>query len=352
MTTLSQFFPSGSSAGGGGGIPATTTVAELLIVGGGSSGSLYSPSNSPGKGGNGGGVLESLGWHFEQGCPYTVTVGSGGATPPTGGSNPGTNSSIIGYNAPPSTLIGEGGFTVKQTDPGGSYDCVWMRRYFTRNRQISANTYHYGTESGCDSMVYLCTPICCRIMSGAAGGASNPGCPLQLEMIPRGCTSNGLCMISYNIRPGGEGYMSNISGTDTYYGPGGHGGNNLMAEAKLAPIDPYVTTMRQGWRANQGGYNCCEIWRPATSFSGCQHCGPGAGCRWVGASANYGAGGSGLAGPSAPSCIPCGNGGSGVVFIRYPDQYPAATAITGCTPTPAQPGYHVYRFNGTGSITF
>lgn len=48
-----------------------------------------------------------------------------------------------------------------------------------------------------------------------------------------------------------------------------------------------------------------------------------------------------------------GSGGSsGVLFVRYPTDYAAATVV-GNSPAPSQPGYYVYRWNsGPGSITF
>jgi hypothetical protein len=47
-----------------------------------------------------------------------------------------------------------------------------------------------------------------------------------------------------------------------------------------------------------------------------------------------------------------GTGGSGVLFVRYPTAYAAAT-VTGNTTAPSQPGYYVYRWNsGPGSIIF
>ena len=54
----------------------------------------------------------------------------------------------------------------------------------------------------------------------------------------------------------------------------------------------------------------------------------------------------------AGGCICSGSGGSGVVVIRYPDQFSAAPASPGATDcSPATPGYRTYRFNSTGSIT-
>jgi hypothetical protein len=49
-----------------------------------------------------------------------------------------------------------------------------------------------------------------------------------------------------------------------------------------------------------------------------------------------------------------GGGGSGVVIIAYSQDFTAATATTGSPSysSVSRSGYHVYTFNGSGSITF
>jgi hypothetical protein len=47
-----------------------------------------------------------------------------------------------------------------------------------------------------------------------------------------------------------------------------------------------------------------------------------------------------------------GNGGSGVVIIRYPDAFAAATATTGSPTITVAGGFRVYTWTGSGSITF
>jgi hypothetical protein len=47
-----------------------------------------------------------------------------------------------------------------------------------------------------------------------------------------------------------------------------------------------------------------------------------------------------------------GNGGSGVVIIRYPDTYPAAASTTGSPSVTTSGGYRIYQWTGSGSITF
>ena len=69
------------------------------------------------------------------------------------------------------------------------------------------------------------------------------------------------------------------------------------------------------------------------------------------ATANTGSGGGGTKGNGGTTVQRGGNGASGVCIIRYPTSYNAAT-VSGNVATPAQSGYHVYRWNGPGSITF
>jgi hypothetical protein len=47
-----------------------------------------------------------------------------------------------------------------------------------------------------------------------------------------------------------------------------------------------------------------------------------------------------------------GNGGSGIVIIRYPDTLPAASTTTGSPTITTTGGYRIYKWTGSGSITF
>jgi hypothetical protein len=46
------------------------------------------------------------------------------------------------------------------------------------------------------------------------------------------------------------------------------------------------------------------------------------------------------------------NGGSGVVIVRYPDTYTAATGTTGSPSITVSGGYRIYKWTSSGSITF
>jgi hypothetical protein len=47
-----------------------------------------------------------------------------------------------------------------------------------------------------------------------------------------------------------------------------------------------------------------------------------------------------------------GNGGSGVVILRYPDFYLPPSSVVGSPSNFIINGYRVYIFNASGSITF
>ena len=341
MSTFTQFFPTGSgssSGGGGGGVPATTTVAEVLVVAGGQSGAWWCcDSNHPGGGGSGGGVLSSSGWSFEQGCTYTVTVGAGG--PGTGcGHNPGEDSKIIGHNAPPMALVAR---TPIQTASSKISAAGWS---FSPYHQVDANTYHYGTEQGRNAVVR--SPQQYGTYAGSAGGAGHPGCPA--DVMTDSCPNTTFAsLMRHSRQPGGDGFASDISGTMAYYGPGGHGYNNCTT-----PCAGTGTVGKVAFGACADSTASPSICRPAISCAGCVNT-PTANSgspAYTPACANYGAGGSGKGNGACNDNYNAG--GSGVVFIRYPTQYPAASSVSGNISTPAQSGYHVYRFNGDGSIVF
>lgn len=326
MSTFQQFFPGGGSSGGGGGVPATTTVAEVLVVGGGQQGNKRcAVICCPASGGTGGGVLMSSGWNFEQGCVYTVTVGAGGPGGSSTHFQPGSDSSILGYNAPPMGLVGRAAqcYTASACANGATVP----------THTVNGNTYHYGTETSFNERFCSPSPGQYRLGHNSAGGAGHPGCgPDMLMALAVG--SNSFIVMKNLLYPGGDGMYSDITGTGAYYGPGGHG---MYAEISV----PCISSN------SQGGTTSCMARRPSISCSGCINQVTPMGITQ--ACANYGAGGS-------AQYLVCGcpqtAGGSGIVFVRYPTEYNAAASVSGNTPTPAQPGYHVYRFNGDGSITF
>jgi hypothetical protein len=65
-----------------------------------------------------------------------------------------------------------------------------------------------------------------------------------------------------------------------------------------------------------------------------------------------GGGGAGSTGGTGSNQLGGGAGGSGIVIIRYPTSFIAATSTTGSPTITVAGGYRVYKFNGSGSITF
>jgi hypothetical protein len=66
--------------------------------------------------------------------------------------------------------------------------------------------------------------------------------------------------------------------------------------------------------------------------------------------ANTGGGGGG--GPRIGGGVNGGAGGSGIVILRYPDTFIAATSTTGSPTITVAGGFRVYKFTASGSITF
>lgn len=120
---------------------------------------------------------------------------------------------------------------------------------------------------------------------------------------------------------GGAGIYSSITGSIAAYGGGG-GGYGWRSASSLPTVK---APGGAGGGGSAGSINPAQNGTAGTANTG-------------------GGGGAGATGAA---------GGSGVCIIRWPTAYPDAPAVSGNTPTPAQPGYRVYRWNsGPGSITF
>ena len=354
MSSFLQFFPNGGgSSGGGGGIPATTTVAELLIVAGGQAGG--GPSWCDAGGGHGGGVLSSRKFCFEQGCSYTVTVGAGGAHP-SGDYSVGENSSIIGYNAPPTYLVAHAAAISCDNPAASNYLKALSMSTETPNEQIDAYTWHHGGKRGQNVVAYGpgVSPNWTHYLAGAAGGAGGDGCNSYLDMgiYSSPCPTIGPFYICTKLTGVSQfkaagGYKSDISATTTYYGGGGGARANCICccyTAVCGAVGQPTIVAGMSFNGDRSAVDTCNI--PRSPGGGGCYCTPSS---TTGAATANSGGGGGFA--SNGSCTTA-NGAAGVVFIRYPDEYQAATSISGNTPTPAQSGYRVYRFNGDGSITF
>jgi hypothetical protein len=126
---------------------------------------------------------------------------------------------------------------------------------------------------------------------------------------------------------GGTGGLSSISGSSTYYGGGGGGGG--------VP----------GFNSHHGS--------GGAGGGGAGQNGSGGGN--TNGTANTGGGGGGSCPIAFGSAFgTASSGGSGRVVIAYVNSKPTATSTTGSPvySSVSRSGYHVYTFNGSGSITF
>jgi hypothetical protein len=132
---------------------------------------------------------------------------------------------------------------------------------------------------------------------------------------------------------GGSGSAGVIGNTIT----GGNGGNGLQ----------YVISGSSTYYAGGGS---SDVW-PGTG--GVSSPGtPGLGGGGIGNNfAGAGGGGAGTANTGGGGGSN-GYGGSGIVILRYPDTYLAATSTTGSPTITVAGGYRVYKFFSSGSITF
>ena len=287
------------------GPPFTTRTVEYLVVAGGGGGG-GSPSDYAGGGGGGaGGYRTANGFIVSPGTPITVTVGAGG----TGGV------ALVGANGQPSVFstitslgggggAGSGAGTARAggSGGGGSYTS-------TSGGVGTAGPPRQGYDGGTGNIT--------SDAGGGGGGSSAVG----------GNASTG----SYSISPlggdGGAGTPSSISGSSVTYAGGGGGGTYGAGAAGPGRLPG------AGGTGGGGGGG------PITTYNG------------IDGTINTGGGGGGGTAKAAATSTG-GTGGSGIVIIRYPDGYKAATSTTGSPNVIVASGYRTYIWTTSGSITF
>ena len=152
--------------------------------------------------------------------------------------------------------------------------------------------------------------------AGTAGQGNNGGPQIIGDgSTSGGCGGGGAGGTTANVN-GGAGLASSITGVSVFVAGGGGGTANNSG----------------GSGGSGGGGNGSG----GTASPGSANTGGGGGGGWL-----Y-SGGIG------------GAGGSGVVVIAYPSTFPAAVSVTGSptVDTTTRAGYRVYRWTGSGSITF
>lgn len=267
-------------------------ATNLLVAGGGSGGTGYY-----GGGGGAGGVLE-LSTNYSLGVTYTITVGTGGVgtTTQTNRGGNGGNTTVTGSGFSTLTAIGGGGGGSRNADVAGG-------NATGANGGSGGGSAFPPTTSG-GVGVYPGSTYLSQTRQGYDGA------PAPIYGTDYGCGGGGAGGVGkyYSLdssRNGGIGIQSSITGSATYYGGGGAGAYGSY-------------TGGTGGGGNSG-------------VAGTANTGGGGG----GASANNGQG---------------ANGGSGLVIIKYPNTFAAATT-TGSPTVTAITGYRIYTFTGSGTFS-
>lgn len=294
---------------------APSTVEYLVLAGGGGGGGGSNAGGYTGGGGGGAGGLRTGIIDVVNGVTYNVTVGAGGSAgaPATFGSNGsssvfssitsngggrGSNGAGIAYDG-----TGGGGGGAGGSGGGSGY----------RFTVGGAGTSGQGNNGG-----FAGTG---EEGSGGGGGAGAVG--------SNGSTSPA----QYTGGNGGAGANSSITGTlVTYAGGGGAGG---LGDGGY---DGKGGTGGIGGGGTGGGRNGVYTTPGGDATAGTTNLGGGGG------------GGTRNVGGNTPALGAAG--GSGVVIIRYPDTFAAATTTTGSPQITNAGGYRIYRWTGSGSITF
>lgn len=285
----------------------TSGNVEILVVAGGGGGGYTScPSTGSSwcyasSGGGGAGGLISGNIEYTVGNNI-VTVGAGGTdgsnsvfgpyTAIGGGSGfPGISN---GYCTPLDSTFGDGG-----SGGGGGYG---IYQPWGPCKTYGNGIAGQGFRGGIAEDEWLA--------SGGGGGATE-----------RGYNANETSV--RNAGPGGNGFLSNISGTSTYYAGGGGGGKSS---------DPFGGQAGSG--GNGGGGNGAILCNPGQNGF-----------------VNTGGGGGGAGAGIFCWFVNASTGGSGIVIIKYPDSNPAAVT-TGSPTVTVTGGSRIYKFTGSGTMEF
>ena len=261
---------------------------EVFLVGGGGAGGW----NGPTGGGGGGGVLRTT-LRLLPGT-YDVVVGAGGVAAATAvASRDGGNSSFGGAVA----LGGGGGGNANEPGrPGGSGGGAAgnLKNTYAGGVGTEGQGYSGGNSKSTIDATHLESKINWNTYYGGAGGGGAGEKGHDVELVDQGEWQS--------ILPGdgGDGVMSDFSGAEKWYGGGGGGGGNTLG-------GPVVSSGGKGGGGSGSGYNGSNNYA----------CPAGSGEDGTGG----GGGGGGQLGNGNPDeTNHGGNGGSGIVMIRYHKQ--------------------------------
>jgi hypothetical protein len=273
---------------------ASNPIVEYLVVSGGGG-----TASSISGGGSGGSVISGFA-SVNTGISYSVTVGAGGTGTTSGPGGRGGSSKfanyVIGLGGSSGSLFSDGtlSFLYVGSSGGGrggagGTDTAFISAFGNRGGNCSFGTY----------------------VAGGGGSTFQTGRNATTDIAGKGA----------------NGVASSITGTQLFYGGGGGGSAHQGAT-------------RVGGAAGSGGGGAGGVTSGATGGSGA-----GAG---TSGTTNTGGGGGGSGYDSTPVG---GSGGSGVVILSYSTSFANATS-TGSPVYSQSGGKRIFKFTGTGSITF
>ena len=293
---------------------------EVLVVAGGGGGGM-----DMGGGGGGGGVIYNSAYQITSATPITVTVGNGGVGAPAGGTNgqPSSHQFTISATNGSNSVFGS------LTAVGGGYGASSYYGY-TPNYGYPGNGGSGGGPSGYSDGGYR------NGGTGTAGQGFDGGRGGPQYYSGGGGGAGGKGVDSTSQPSGGPGILYSILGTGYYWGGGGGGsaysstpgGNGGIGGGGGGAIG--TTTGGAGYNNGQpGGGGSPNVWAQTPGGDG---------------GANTGGGGGG--GSHYNATNKGGNGGSGIVIVRYP----GLPAATGGTITYLN-GYTIHTFTTSGTFT-
>ncbi len=361
---------------------------EYLVVAGGGGGGM-----DMGGGGGGGGVLSNS-YNVSINQAYTVTVGLGGAGAPAAGTNgqpaghqytvPANNGQNSVFGAITAVGGGRGGSSGNSYTPGsagamggsgggasgynntavdswvycagengtcsfsGTYDVKygwggsWAYRYGVVN-SISCNNATFGdpirkkVKACYYHLINLNNALGGAGTSGQGNSGGNQGSPYYSG---GGGGAGGAGASGNGQANGGVGYQSSITGANFYWGGGGGGAGHS------------ITGGNGG--AGGGGGGAVGVTSGGAGLNNGQAGGGGAINSWAntpGGNAGANTGGGGGGGSHYNANNKGGDGGSGIVVIRYPDNY-IDSVTTGTVAYTHVNGFKIYTWTSSGSINF
>jgi len=297
----------------------TDTIEYLVVAGGGSGGG--NPGNTPAGGGGGaGGLLTGANYAVAPSTAYIVTIGAG-AVAKTGGNYSGNNGSDSVFGTQLTAIGGGGGgsFGVAAASGGSGGGGTWALAL------AGSGTAGQGNSGGSNSNNSG------NFQGGAGGGgAGSVGGSLNQNYGSPYVTNNG--------GTGGAGLVLNITGQPVVYASGGGGGGG-SGQAPYGQGGPATANGGFGGSAvyGQGTQNRfgANLLQGGSGAFGSGSGGGGGGCQASPYQISYG-----------------GNGGSGTVVVRYPQNNAPPAIVTGSPQVYYADGYQIYVWTSSGSIIF